>query len=232
MSNSIEIEKGSFGQDARNAPFDQQDGGTGANIRRIRKERGLSAKEFAARIDTSPSQITRLEKGQRGLTEVWLNRIARGLDVAINDLLGEPALLNVIPVTYVTGRDQGDEVSKADRTTLRLPEDDRFFKAHRYGVLIGENHAGGRFAQGSIVICAALQDINEAMALGTHYHVRREGKDGYLSMICKLDQDPSGKLCLVPATDSPSLKTSMPYEGTSNTSVVLAGRVVGAYSKE
>ena len=232
MSKTIEIEKGSFGQDARNAPSDQQNGGTGANIRRIRKERGLSAKEFAARIDTSPSQITGLEKGQRRLTELWLNRIARGLDVAINDLLGEAALLNVIPVTYVAGRDQGDEVPRADRTSLKLPEDDRFSKAHRYGVLIGENHAGGRFAQESIVICAALQDINEAMALGTHYHVRREGKDGCLSLICELDQDPSGSLCLVPATDNPSLKTSIPYEGTSNTSVVLAGRVVGAYSKE
>lgn len=231
MSKTIEIEKGSFGQDARNAPSDQQNGGAGANIRRIRKELGLSAKEFAARIGTSPPQVTRLEKGQRGLTELWLKRIAKGLDVAVNDLLGEPAL-NLILVTYVAGRDQGDEVSKADRRSLRLPEDDRFFKAHRYGVLIGENHAGGRFAQGSIVICAALQDINEAMALGTHYHVRREGKDGCLSMICKLDQDPSGKLCLAPATDSPSLKTSIPYEGTSNTSVVLAGRVVGVYSKE
>lgn len=232
MSKTIEIEKGTFGQDAANDPSDPRDEGIGANIRRIRKEQGLTAKEFAARIGTSPSQVTRLEKGQRRLTELWLNRIAKGLDIAINDLLGEPALLNVIPVTYVAGRDEGDEVSKADRTSLRLPEDDRFFTALRYGVLIGENHAGGRFAQGSIVICAPLQDINEAMALGTHYHVRRKGKDGCLSLICELDQDPSGKLCLVPATDYPPLKTSIPYEGTNNTTVVLAGRVVGAYSKE
>ncbi len=230
MSKTIEIKKGSFDQDAANNPSDQKNSGTGANIRRIRKERGLSAKEFAARIDTSPSQITRLEKGQRGLTEIWLNRIARGLDVAINDLLGEPALLNVIPVTYVAGRDQGDEVSRADRTSLKLPEDDRFLKALRYGVLVGENHAGGRFAQGSIVICAPLQDINEAMALGTHYHVRREGKDGFLSLICELDQDPSGSLCLVPATDNPSLKTSMPYIESSKT-VSLTGLVIGVYAK-
>ena len=232
MSKTIEIEKVPSGQGARNAPSDPLDGGAGANIRRIRKELGLSAKEFAARIGTSPPQVTRLEKGQRGLTELWLKRIAKGLDVAINDLLGEPALLNVISVTYVAGRDQGDEVSKADSTSLRRPEDDRFLKALRYGVLIGENHTGGRFAQESIVICAALQDINEAMALGTHYHVRRESKDGCLSLICELDQDPSGSLCLVPATDNPSLMASIPYEGTSNTSVVLAGRVVGAYSKE
>ncbi len=228
MSKSIEIEKRSSSQDIRNESSDQQDNGTGSNIRRIRKDQGLTAKELAARIGTSPPQITRLEKGQRGLTEIWLKRIARGLDVAINDLLGEPTLLNLVLVTYVAGRDEGDEVSKADSTSLRLPEDDRFFTALRYGVLVGENHAGGRFAQGSIVICAALQDINEAMALGTHYHVRREGKDGCLSLICELDKDPSGSLCLVPATDNPSLKTSIPYEGTNNTTVVLAVRVVGA----
>jgi len=230
MSNTIEIAKRSSSQDIRNESSDQQDNGTGSNIRRIRKERGLTAKEFAARIGTSPSQVSRLEKGRRRLTELWLKRIARGLDVAINDLLGEPALLNVIPVTYVAGRDQGDEVSRADRSSLRLPEDDRFLKALRYGVLIGENHAGGRFAQGSIVICAPLQDINEAMALGTHYHVRREGKDGCLSLICELDQDPSGSLCLVPATDNPSLKTSMPYIESSKT-VSLTGLVIGVYAK-
>ena len=230
MSNTIEIAKRSSSQDIRNESSDQQDNGTGSNIRRIRKERGLTAKEFAARIGTSPSQVSRLEKGRRRLTELWLKRIARGLDVAINDLLGEPALLNVIPVTYVAGRDQGDEVSRADRSSLRLPEDDRFLKALRYGVLIGENHAGGRFAQESIVICAPLQDINEAMALGTHYHVRREGKDGCLSLICELDQDPSGSLCLVPATDNPSLKTSMPYIESSKT-VSLTGLVIGVYAK-
>ena len=232
MSNSIAIEKASPGQDARKDYPDQQTGCMGANVRRIRKERGLTAKEFAARIGTSPPQVTRLEKGQRRLTDIWLNRIAKGLDVAINDLLGEPALLDVVSVAYVAGRDGGDEVSKADRTSLKLPEDDRFSNALRYGVLIGENHAGGRFAQGSIVICASLADINEVMALGAHYHVRREGKDGFHSIICELDQDTSGKLRLVPSTNNPSLKKSMPYEGTSNTSVILAGRVIGAYSIE
>jgi transcriptional regulator with XRE-family HTH domain len=231
MSNSIAIRKVSSGQDARKDYPDQQSGYTGANVRRIRKERGLTAKEFAARIGTSPPQITRLEKGQRRFTDIWLNRIAEGLDVAINDILGEPALLDVVSVAYVAGQDKGDEVSKADRTSLKIPEDDRFSNALRYGVLIGENHTGGRFAQGSIVICAPLQDIDEAMALGTHYHVRHQKDDQYLSLICKLDQDPSGKLWLVSATNNPSLKTSIPYEGMSKT-VYLTGRVIGSYSKE
>ena len=202
----------------------------GANIRRIRKERGLTAKEFAARLGTSAPQVTRLETGQRRLTDIWLNRIAKALDVAINDLLSEPASLDIVSVAYVAGRDEGDEVSKADRTSLKFPEDDRFSNAHRYGVLIGENHAGGRFAQGSIVICAPLADINEALALGTHYHVRCQGGDGFLSQICELEQDPSGGLCLVPATNNPLLKTSMPYLASSKT-VCLTGLVISVYAK-
>ena len=231
MSNSISIEKMSSGQDALKDSSDQQKGCTGSNVRRIRKEQGLTAKEFAKRIGTSPPQVTRLETGQRRFTDIWLNRIAKGLDVAINDLLGEPALLDVVSVAYVAGRDGGDEVSKADRTSLKIPEDDRFSNALRYGVLIGENHTEGRFAQGSIVICAPLQDINEAMALGTHYHVRHQKDDGYLSLICELDQDPSGMLWLVSATNNSSLRTSIPYEGMSKT-VYLVGRVIGAYSIE
>jgi transcriptional regulator with XRE-family HTH domain len=230
MSNSISIEKMSSGQDALKDSSDQQKGCTGANVRRIRKEQGLTAKEFAKRIGTSPPQVTRLETGQRRFTDIWLNRVAKGLDVAINDLLGESALLDVVLVAYVAGRDGGDEASKADRTSLKLPEDDRFSNVQRYGVLIGENHTGGRFVQGSIVICASLQDINEAMALGTHYHVRHQKDDGYLSLICELDQDPSGKLWLVSATNNSSLKTSIPYEGMSKT-VFLTGRVIGSYSK-
>ncbi len=228
MSNSIAIEKASSGQDARKDSPDQQIGCMGANVRRIRKERGLTAKEFAARIGTSPPQVTRLEKGQRRLTDIWLNRIAKGLDVAINDLLNENVVPSFVSVTYEAGRDKGDELSKADRTSLKLPEDDRFSNALRYGVLIGENHTEGRFAQGSIVICAPLQDINEAMALGTHYHVRHQKDDQYLSLICELDQDPSGKLWLVSATNNPSLRTWIPYEGLSKI-VILAGRVIGAY---
>jgi transcriptional regulator with XRE-family HTH domain len=223
MSNTIEIDNNSS---------DQKSGSTGANIRRIRNERGLTAKEFAARIGTSAPQITRLEKGQRQLTVFWLNRIAMGLDVAINDLLNEKAVPSLVSVTYEAGRNEGDELSKADHTPLKLPQDDRFPNVLRYGVLIGENHAGGRFAQGSIVICAPLADINEAMALGTHYHVRRKSKDGFHSMICALDQDTSGSLRLVPSTNNSLLKRSMPYEGTSNTSVILAGRVIGVYSIE
>jgi transcriptional regulator with XRE-family HTH domain len=231
MSKAIELERRSSGQDARYVPSDQQSDGTGENIRRIRKEQGLTAKEFAVLIGTSPPQLTRLETGQRRLTVIWLNRIAKGLDVTINDLLDEPASLNVVSVNYVAGREDGDKVSYADRMSLKIPEDNRFINAQRYGVLIGENHTGCRFAQGSIVICAPLQDINEAMALGTYYHVRHQKDDRYLSLICVLDQDPSGKLWLVAATNNPSLKTSIPYEGISKT-VSLAGRVIGAYSKE
>ena len=123
MSNSIAIEKASSGQDARKDYPDQQNSCTGANVRRIRKERGLTAKEFAARIGTSPPQVTRLEKGQRRLTVIWLNRIAKGLDVAINDLLGEPALLDVVSVAYVAGRDEGDEVQRRGIDPMHILDD-------------------------------------------------------------------------------------------------------------
>ncbi len=231
MSKQIEIDKDCFEQVARNKGSDRQDIGTGEIIRRIRKERGLSAKEFAARIGTSGAQIMRLEKGQRRLTDIWLNRIAKGLDVTINDLLSEAVLQAAIAVTYVAGAVEGDEVSKSYDTPLKLPGDSRFPDALRYGVLIGENHAGGRFAQGSIVICAPLGAINEAMTVGTSYHVRIRGNDGFLSLICELQQDPSGRLWLVPETHNPSIKNAMPHLGTADEASALTGRVIGTYAE-
>lgn len=226
MSNSIRIKDNPTSQHSPNGGSKQLCGNrTGANIRRIRVERGLSAKEFAARIGTSGAQVTRLEKGQRRLTDVWLNRIAKGLDVAVNDLLNESLLESFVSVTYVAGQ---DEVPKFKRKRLKLPEDVRFVNVQRYGVLIGEDYDGNMFAQGSVVICAPLAERNGSMVVGAMYHVRSQTDEVFRSLICELNQDPSGKLWLVPTTNNPSLKAPILYKESSGI-VSIAGLVIGAY---
>lgn len=56
-------------------------------IREIRLARGLTESELARRVGTSQPQIRRLEAGQRRLTEEWMRRIAKALDVRPADLL-------------------------------------------------------------------------------------------------------------------------------------------------
>ncbi|RMG08184.1 MAG: XRE family transcriptional regulator, partial [Planctomycetota bacterium] len=53
----------------------------GTEIKLLREQRKLSAKELAERVGLSPSQMSRLESGQRRVDAVLLSKIARALDV-------------------------------------------------------------------------------------------------------------------------------------------------------
>lgn len=59
----------------------------GGRIRELRTLSGLSLRDFAERIDTHESQISRLEKGRANVTVVFLDRVARGLGVDVYELL-------------------------------------------------------------------------------------------------------------------------------------------------
>jgi transcriptional regulator with XRE-family HTH domain len=64
-------------------------------IAEIRQARGMSQDDLATRIGCTKSQLSRLENGQRRLTRPWQGRLAAALDVAPEDLLGEPALFSL-----------------------------------------------------------------------------------------------------------------------------------------
>ena len=53
----------------------------GLEIKLLREQQQLSAKELAERVGLSPSQMSRLESGQRRVDAVLLSKIARALDV-------------------------------------------------------------------------------------------------------------------------------------------------------
>jgi transcriptional regulator with XRE-family HTH domain len=62
-------------------------------IRALRRQRGLTTVELAERADTSNQQIGRLERGERRLTQDWMDRLAEALDCAPWELLpAAPAL--------------------------------------------------------------------------------------------------------------------------------------------
>lgn len=56
-------------------------------IKALRLERGLTLEELAEMVGTSLQQISRLELGERRLSEQWMRPIARALGVSPGDLL-------------------------------------------------------------------------------------------------------------------------------------------------
>ncbi len=58
------------------------------NIERFRIDRGWSRPELGKRMGTSGQQIERLEKGQRKLSQDWIDKAAAALEVLPTDIIG------------------------------------------------------------------------------------------------------------------------------------------------
>jgi transcriptional regulator with XRE-family HTH domain len=59
----------------------------GMNVKRVRRERGLSQEELGFRAELHRTYISGVERGIRNPTIIVLGRIADALDVAPGDLL-------------------------------------------------------------------------------------------------------------------------------------------------
>ena len=74
--------------------FQEQHNITGIQIKKIRKEKGLSQEQMAARLQTYGIQIdqkaiSRIESGDRVITDYELICFAEALGISVNDLIRE-----------------------------------------------------------------------------------------------------------------------------------------------
>jgi transcriptional regulator with XRE-family HTH domain len=58
-------------------------------IRELREARKLTLEEVAERAGTTVQQLSRLERGERRLTDQWMRQIAQALEVRPASLLGD-----------------------------------------------------------------------------------------------------------------------------------------------
>lgn len=58
-------------------------------MRRLRKARGLSQEELAARANMHLNHVSSIERGERNLGLLSVLKLARGLDVPVTQLLDE-----------------------------------------------------------------------------------------------------------------------------------------------
>lgn len=61
----------------------------GTKVKRFREVRGLSQDELALRLDVAQSTISSIESDKNVPNSLLLNKIARELEVDINELLNE-----------------------------------------------------------------------------------------------------------------------------------------------
>lgn len=88
------------------------------HLKAWREFRKLSQEELADRVDTTASQISMLENGERGLSAKWLRKLAPALDTTPGHLLEHDP--GELPTDVL---DIWAHISKRDRATaLRILE--------------------------------------------------------------------------------------------------------------
>lgn len=90
------------------------------NIEKLREARGWARPELAKRMGTSPQQVERLEKGQRKLSQEWIDKAAHAFSVTPADIISEGVSL-VVPEQPVAKSVDGGEVVEITRLDLSLP---------------------------------------------------------------------------------------------------------------
>lgn len=64
----------------------------GDAIRRIRLEKGISQEKLALLAEVDRSYVGRVERGDNNVAVLTLARLAKALEVSMNDLMGEARL--------------------------------------------------------------------------------------------------------------------------------------------
>ncbi len=127
-------------------------------IREVRKARGLTLEDVAARCvpPTTAQTIGRLETGTRTVSVKWLNRIAAALDVQASDLVDLPQS-EAVPVAALVGPD-GAAAPTRPLTLVPPP-------VPKGAIGIRINAAMGDYRAGDELWCASLPPERFAEAL-------------------------------------------------------------------
>jgi len=95
-------------------------------IREFRKLRGLTLKELAERISTTPQTVQRLETANMTVSTDWLEKIAGALNIEPADLIARPGgrEIPVIGRVINEGRVRAGEGKQVNTLHLHVPADD------------------------------------------------------------------------------------------------------------
>jgi len=139
-------------------------------IREFRKLRGLTLKELADKIATTPQTVQRLETANMTVSTDWLERIANALNIEPADLIARPGgrEIPVIGRVMQNGRVHTSEGKQVNVLHLHVPADDPV--AAQLDVRVGLYDAG------TILVANRLKDADYASAHGADCLV--ELKDG------------------------------------------------------
>ncbi|ORE90969.1 hypothetical protein ATO4_19944 [Aurantimonas sp. 22II-16-19i] len=207
-------------------------------IKTLMKEKGFTREALAEAVDAHPVTISKLIAGTIDMTTSWMERLGAALGVPPIEILSSPAMVRTVTVKASVQAGVWSENSewpdRDDWYEVAIPRDAELDGIELFAAEVRGASMNRRYAEGSVVVCTAPWQDNEAPIPGRRYIVERRRLDGTIETTVKLlHRDPDGGLWLLAESDDPRFQTPIPVDGGSEDEEIrVIGRVRYAVSRE
>jgi transcriptional regulator with XRE-family HTH domain len=139
-------------------------------IAMFRERAGLSKAELARRVGTTRAQLGRLEAGERTLTRIWAEKIAKVLGCTAHELLfPELARVDINRFRNVYEALDAEEAERAETPVFAVERDflQRLLPSaanHRFQLMTVDSDPGGNLVQKGDTVFVDLDDTRPARA--------------------------------------------------------------------
>lgn len=212
------------------------------------REKGKKATDLAVALGITPSRVTEMRQGKRGIKAEELATIAQFLGSEPPQSIGEPAnrsalplkkhsltMLKIVGVAEAGAFRQQDMLTQVPEAFLQVPPSEAFPSATHYGLLVrGDSVDKLGILDGDHVSVVDYAEIGSALKNGTLVHVQRSTDGGYIEWTIKEVHAYPDRYELVPRSTNPAHKPySIPRSnyGAYDPEITILGIVVGVHRK-
>ena len=213
-------------------------------IRALRRQRGLTQKEFADQLGTDQSSVSRWESGSMPGFE-HLVALAQMAGEEFNDFAfgGQDVYSHYREDVPVIGAVQAGQWVESiewpadERFMISVPPDPRYPSLKRQGFLVRGTSINRVFPEGTILLCISSILAQRDPSPGEYVVVQKRGRDGLIEVTVKEFQlDDLGAPWLWPRSTDPAhqqpVQLPAPAEGDENDDIHIGGIVVASYRLE
>ena len=217
-------------------------------VRELRKARGWTQADLAKRIRREPSttanQVSRLETGERALTQDWIQLIADALGCEPGNLLSSASTIGdnslALETVPIIGEVQAGAFKEIEYLVwdeervvqIAIPSPTKYPGARRFGLVVRGSSMNQRYSDGDILICVRIADIDSKPAVGSRVIVYRTRTDDEIEVTCKKIAAKNDEVWLVPESDDPEFQAPIKLDDGSGSRVCIHALVVGSYRSE
>lgn len=204
-------------------------------LKQIRKSRGLTQAQVAARIGLDLTNYNKLENGKTELTYTRMRQLAKILDIDAVDLMINRTGTRTVPVrAHVQAGTwtESTEWPEEDWYEVSVPDADDLHGLQLYAAETRGPSMDKVYPQGTVVVFAALRGPADVQP-GKRYIIERQRADGLRESTVKtLARDDAGKYWLMPESTDPRHQAPIQLNGDENDRIEIRGRVVYSLRRE